>query len=288
LDNSNTWEEVFASTYKGPPAGNVYCIAITARSGSTWLGDLLARSRLLGDPREYFNINAAQYSIHTSGCGSLGDYYRYLRTLRRSGDVFGFEASYYHLEKLIDEGYEEVIDSVGNWFMLRRRNYVAQSVSLYRAKSTGVFHSTQKQGDAIPEVPYDAYEIGRRLLGLMTAEFKMNRLFESRGISPVELWYEDLLNTEPEQIVDLFVRQLGIDTPADSDEQAMNYESSFEKLADNHSDYLIARFEEENPAMIAFWNTHRGEKPIRDFILRHPSYAHLTGVAKGASAAGAN
>lgn len=272
MNNTLTWDEVFSATYC-KPAELVYCIAFTARSGSSWLVDLLTKTRKLGDPREYFNQEAASYAISQSGCRNVRDYFDHIRTVRQSDGVFGLKAAYHHMSKLMDEGYGDLLERVDAWFLLRRRDYVAQAVSLYRASRSGVFHSYQRQGD-IADTPYECSPIVRFALGALVAEFHLAEYFRARAITPVELWYEDMVEEGAEAVIHQFLDRLGIDM-TESEIAAMNIQPSFEKLADERSAALAEQFRRENPAFIAFWDQGRGRKTVPEFMAAHPEYLEL-------------
>ena len=179
-----TWEEVFARISKRPRP-KTYGIAFTPRSGSTWISDVVRQSRALGSPGEYFNINAAFDSISLAACTSLEDYYAWLSRVRQTNGVFGFEISWPWLDLLEKEGKLSLLQGVDYWFLLRRRDFVLQAVSLYLASSSGVFH-LRHEGEQGAErrvesgdVEYDADAIAESLLQVMHGEFYLNRYFKA-------------------------------------------------------------------------------------------------------------
>ncbi|MDZ7782125.1 MAG: Stf0 family sulfotransferase [Halioglobus sp.] len=210
MENWQTWEETFASLPLHP-AECVYGIAFTPRSGSTWLGQVIAASGILGDPREYFNQRAANFTVAHSACKNVWQYYNYIKTVKQSDGVFGFEIAYFHLSRLLQEGYESLFNDVVTWLYLRRRDYIAQAVSHYKANYTGVFHSTQKAGEQ-KEVPYDPAHIKRHALAIMAEEKRFLDFFHRLKVSPAELWYEDLLVLSDEDIVRTVVHSLGLES----------------------------------------------------------------------------
>ena len=277
MSNSKTWQEIFSAT-PSIPAARTYCIAFTPRSGSTWLGDTLKRSQNFGDPREYFNADAANYIISHSKASSLPEYFEYLKTVRQSNGLFGFEVTHQHIAKLMKEGYADIMDDVDTWFCLRRKNFVAQAVSLYRASHTGVYHSHQKQQSGLEETPYNQEKIARVALNLMAAEFRLQKFFTEREIKPKELWYEEITALPPSRILQIFAEEIGQPerVPQSSAEPAED--SQLEKVSDNDSEILISRFKEKNQAFIDYWDEHRGQKSIMQFCSKHPAYAIKTQI----------
>lgn len=255
-----TWEETFASL-PHKPAECIYGIAFTARSGSTWLGQVIAASGVLGDPREYFNQNAASYTVTNSACSNVREYYEYLKTVKQSDGVFGFEIAYFHLSRLLQEGYGDLLDDVGTWILLRRKDYIAQAVSHYKANYTGVFHSTQGAGE-VSEAPYDPKEIRKYALALLSAEKDFADFFSRAQVSPAELWYEDLIRLSHAEIVATVIQLFGSKlTLANPENQAGQPQKKpvLQKLANRNSDEFIERFRKEHPEFVHYWDENRGK-----------------------------
>lgn len=255
MSKATTWDEVFSSVHS-TPADKLYCIAFTARSGSTWLGDILCKTGRLGDPREYFNHMAAKYMISHSTAANLREYYEYIKTVSQTDGVFGVEVSYHQMVKYAQEGYPDLLNDIQTWFFLRRKDYVAQAVSLYRATQSGIFHSPGKAAE-VPETPYNASEIERFARSALAAEYYFSQFFENKGIKAKELWYEDLLELQTHEIVNLFLEDIGLPRQA-----AETIESKFTKLSDSCSENLINRFKSENAEFISYWDEWRGKRAV--------------------------
>ncbi len=270
MTNQKTWREVFA-TDSSKRAKSVYCIGFTPRSGSTWLGSILSNSAVLGDPKEYFNLEAAQYAISSSGATDVREYFQYLKAVKQTKSVFGVEMAYNHVSKLVDEGYSDILDDIDEWFFLRRRDYIAQAVSLYRASQSGIFHAYQ-QKETMPETPYDGDKISRFALAAMASEYLFDAFFTERGITYLEIWYEDMLEMTPTQMVKIFTRRLKISSADIADPDNLEDRTAFRKLSDENSIYLAERFRQEKPEFLEYWDKNRGLKTIPDFMTAHPSY----------------
>lgn len=277
MNNRKTWQDIF-SAVPSIPAAQTYCIAFTPRSGSTWLGDTLMRSGNFGDPKEYFNIEAANYIISHSKASSLSEYYDYLKTVRQSNGLFGFEVTHQHIVKLTEEGYASVLDDVDFWFRLRRKDFVAQAVSRYRASHTGVYHSYQKQQRALRETPYDQTAIARMALNLMGAEFRLQKFFAEREVEPKNLWYEEITVLPPSRILQMFAGEIGQPERAPEGNTETAEASQLEKVSDNNSEALISQFKEKNQVFTDYWDEHRGQKTIGQFCSKHPIYAIKTQI----------
>ena len=269
-DQPESWEEIFSRQYR-EPAATKYCIAFTPRSGSTWLGDILVRSGVLGEPREYFNREAAALTVRRSTAYNVPDYYRYIKTMLQTSGVFGFEITYPHLSEALAAAGTGLFDDVDAWFFLRRRDYVAQAVSLYRAAHSGVFHGQDGRRYA-PDSPYDGGRIAQNVLNLMDAEFGLATYFAAHDLAPVELWYEDLVAQAPWSILERFFDRLGLPPGERPDRASLDLESAFVRLADEHSAVLVECFRAENVQLLDFWDAHRGSAPAHEFTARFPGY----------------
>ena len=122
-----------------PDATRRYAIFFVARSGSTWLADLLSRQLDLGKPREYLNINMVGRFAAEMNAGTLADYLALLRRKRATANgVFGIKVDVSQLSALIaglpfTEAFHGHV-----WFYLRRSNFVAQAISHYKAMASGL------------------------------------------------------------------------------------------------------------------------------------------------------
>jgi len=266
------WKDAFA-TNPIEPAATVYCIAFTPRSGSTWLGDILHKTGALGDPKEWFNPQSARHAIKQSGCHDIHEYYRYLRTVKQQRGVFGFEIAYQHLALLRKEGYSSLFADINHWFFLRRRDYIAQAVSLHRASRTGIFHSNQQQEKSYPQVDYDNQQIANFALKVVFSEFRFKKYFSDNMLATTDIWYEDFLSMPATEIPNVFRRQLG--QAVDHSGEQAGHDSDFQKTSDESSSSMISRFREQNPAFVNYWDKHRGLRGVTRFLARHPSYASV-------------
>lgn len=274
MQRQPTWREIFSPNAETEPK-KIYCIAFTPRSGSTWLAHLVENSQALGVPREWFNPHAASHTIDHCGAGNFPEYYQHIKRFHTVNNAFGFEVAYPHFDKLLQEGYGYVLEEVNAWIFLRRKDFVAQAVSLYRALHSGVYHI---RGDsAAPEVPleYDRDRIAKLAFNLMNREWRFLQYFERKSIDPSMLWYEDLLSMKAEDILALLASIVGVDISNTNEALASAGETDFRITSDDSSKTMIERFKQENSELMNFWNEFRGTCPADRFVDEHPSYADV-------------
>jgi len=252
------WQNVFDGIRSGE-ATTMYCIVFTPRSGSTWLGDVLTRSKMLGIPKEWFNTEAAGETIRQSGCRDINQYYEYLKCVKTTQQVFGMEITWPQHRGVVEESRSDYfLSDIPHWFYLRRRDYVAQGVSLFKAINSGVFHSVQT-GKQAREVVYDGAEIENLVNRIMRQEYAWKGYFEGLDRTPHPLWYEDIVQTPPSRLVRDFAGKIDIDI-AENDPDTANITPALKKIGDTDSENMCLRFREDYANRISYWDEHRGTR----------------------------
>ena len=114
--------------------------------------------------------------------------------------VAGIQLSRYQAEWLC-----ELLDDPAKFlamvrpFYLRRKNIVAQAISLYRSASSGYFHSYQSEiaRERSEAVPYAPDHILKRIASIVENEIWFEKLFSVHDIVPIRFFYEDLIESMP-------------------------------------------------------------------------------------------
>lgn len=254
----NEWPGIFGESGRIRSIKHKYAIAFTARSGSTWLGDILTKSHSLGQPKEWLSTDAAKSTILKSGCGDIGQYYRYIQEKFGGSGVFGVEITWPQFQMANMEAQTtNILSDIPVWFFLRRRDFVAQAVSLHKAISTGHFHST-RDSDEKPEVEYDENSLHVLVARIMRQEFYWRNFFKKGNLSPTPLWYEDMVKMRPLDIVGLFHGSIGLAEPDSHRRQASIADSQFSKIASAQSQDYAEIFRRDNSEVVSFWEENRG------------------------------
>lgn len=202
--------ESCAPKYKLQPAAGRpnYLIFFTPRSGSSWLTELLRINGSMGDPKEWFNPNFIPKLAKRLGTRSVDDY---ISTVSHTGrdkktHVFGSEITYFQLAILNDMA--DIFDHLPmggtHFFYLRRKDIVQQAISLYRATSTGEFHSAKLIESQRKTAEYDSAAIEKWLRHILVQETGFYKFFAKRGITPRTLTYERMREVGPEAVVNFF------------------------------------------------------------------------------------
>jgi LPS sulfotransferase NodH len=176
--------------FSGQPQS--YLLATTPRCGGHYLGHLLRETALLGCPLEYFSkgrVRDWQEKLSTKTPEAL---YRGLFRRRTSPNGwFGVKAHWPQFEPILtNEGLYRIFRFC-RFVQLVRRDRVAQAVSLSIADQTGAwisFHEAKKRPS------YDFAAISGAIEGISRQLSEWERFFERNGISPLVLYYEDLIS----------------------------------------------------------------------------------------------
>lgn len=181
----------------------LYLIFLTPRSGSTWLTELAIGTGRLGQPQEWFNEGFLASDFPALGCRpprmrGLTDINNYFSAIVDEGNgVAGVELSLHQAEALfshIETG--QKVDWPTEVFFLRRRDIVAQAISLYRSISSGRWHSYDagaSEAAKFETCPYDFDEILKWLKYLVQMEHEFLARFAEWSLKPVPLYYEDIV-----------------------------------------------------------------------------------------------
>jgi LPS sulfotransferase NodH len=181
-----------------------YIIAFTFRSGSNLLCEYLTAAGL-GAPTEYFQYplgvaNRYWYELCSVAPDDHRTFVRELVARRSRGGLFGTKITWDQKSALIQalhsEGTDEPsLDDVlpnAHWIHLRRRDYLGQAISLWRAIKTGQWVSNTPLAPGQSEPEYDFLGIYIRLANLMIEDMLWEEYFVRCAITPLTIWYEDL------------------------------------------------------------------------------------------------
>lgn len=268
---STQWQEIFEGI-TASEAKQKYCIAFTARSGSTWLENLIHQTGFLGIPQEWFNPDAARNTVNVSTCRDLPQYYQYLKIARKNADVFAMQLTWPQAQLVFNAGYPNLFDDIQHWFYLRRLDYVAQGVSLDKAVRSGHFHSTQKDREK-KVVSYDEKMIITHTLRILAHEFMYETFFNRRRIKPETLWYEELVSYTTQAVLIRFIEALQLPKSAYEHINLGTVKSRFEKVGDEQNESMINQFKREHPEFVSYWDQYRGERSVEAFLGEYPRYA---------------
>jgi LPS sulfotransferase NodH len=168
-------------------------LCFTNRVGSNHLTDLLSLAGYgVRVAEEDFNSSTVLASAKAHKLQEFDAYLeRQLNATKKNGTcVWKIGAA--QLLWLANRGFVPDFFSQAGYLFLRRRDKIAQAVSLYKANKTGQYVGGPANGEE-PELEFDKEQIARALFDILRWEFHFSYFFELHGIKPFELWYEDLV-----------------------------------------------------------------------------------------------
>lgn len=248
-----------------------YIICATPRSGSTLLCNLLASTRMAGDPDSFFGGRfiswwAGQWGLpDRDAMGEKAFSAAYLEAAIRIGKggtpLFGLRLMRESVDDLnailahvlpslpSDRARFEKAFGALLYIHLARADTLAQAVSLVKAEQTGLWHiapdGTEIERLAPPREPrYDFHRIRREVETLEGYAAAWNAWFDEQGIEPLRIDYETL-SADPAATLIRVCGALGIPAPA-----ARDVKPGVARLADATSAEWMRRYRADSGSAV--------------------------------------
>ena len=223
----------------------------TPRTGSTYLGHELHRTQAGCFLEEWFNW----YSIpeeKTAEQETLYDYFiDKVHRYTTESNLFGIKFTwpqFLAINEIVP--ISSLFSNPITWLSLRRRNIVAQAISVNIADQTQIFHSFQIAAERdrnLSKVLYDQDTICETIEFLIFQETALDKWLAQNNASPLNIFYEDLVE-DSESTVRAIMSKLGVEPhpawPASLGPNPCN------KLEPELNLKFEARFRNENDAFI--------------------------------------
>lgn len=183
---------------QAPTPAVKYMIAMTPRSGSSYLCDVLGQTQRLGAPGEFLASSVVASNRSRAVATDSPDEYveLMLRRGRTANGVSGFKTSWFQFKSFTTVMRSPQVFSAYKVIYLTRRHLAAQAVSLYRMTSTRVSHTniehSSTQLEALEALPYDYDKIKSWHKHLLAQEQGWQDYFAQHSIHPLCITYEDI------------------------------------------------------------------------------------------------
>ncbi len=193
---------------------SVYVIAMTGRSGSTWLTSALKQIPGVGHPAEYFSESALRFHGDYSHDQSLEEHIGHLARSRSTGGRFGFKINPRRLDWLGQ--YIDLQHSFAppfcSWIDMKRRNIVKQAFSFARAHKSGKWHDFTNRAKAPVDGP-DAAEtapdfhpvedrmVWHHLAMILGQEQQIETFYRTTGFQPLRIFYEEISDSKAQLLI---------------------------------------------------------------------------------------
>lgn len=191
-------------------------LLFTSRSGTTFFVDVLNRTGELGHIREHMNGYMQKTGATKWRAKSMSDYVaKSVQRHTTDNGVYGFKGTAEALLPLIQIG--ELPDNAAewSWITVRREDIVSQAISLYRAKSTGVWHNRGRRSSSEkpPMPPYDFAAIEKQVNLIQRRQGQIERFISHHGLQPLRLVYEEFRD-DPTDALHAVFEHVGLPAPA--------------------------------------------------------------------------
>lgn len=185
-------------------------ICTSPRSGSTYLGQLLSSTGVLGKPLEYFNLPVRRGRNPDYPAGRRQQIRRVLVDGATSNGIYGVKAFANHFLTISKRADPFVALPNLKLVRLKRRDLLGQAISLARARQTGQYSSRAPE-HAPPA--YDRERICYYVRYLVKEEQAWDAIVACAGVTPLILEYEEVLR-DPQGAVDRISAAMGVQEPA--------------------------------------------------------------------------
>lgn len=192
----------------------VLAILFASRSGSNYLGQLLSSTGWFREIGESFRPSQLSKIRDRYGLRDRRDAAQWMIDNRGTAHAFGFKAGFTVLVAAAELGFLTEVFERTQFVLLRRRDQVAQAVSLVKSKLSGRTHSGQPEARPLTDSDYDAGAIAFELSNIVEVDGQLAEFLERLGKPAPVLYYEDIC-AEPTRHVEQVCRLMGLEMPAD-------------------------------------------------------------------------
>lgn len=220
-----------------------YIIAITPRSGSSYLCDLIKQTRLLGSPDEYLNHQFIPNILKKIPANNADDYLKnIIKKFQSKNGVSGLKVSWFQFNDFCNTLQEPAVFKQFKYIYLMRRDLYLQSVSLYKATESNVFHTNiAHEVEAklkLNNLEYNYVKLEQWYRHIVSQESGWRRFFLSSNIVPLCITYEEIEENISE-VIERILNYLNIERETQSTKPV---ESIFKKIGDRQSIEWACKF----------------------------------------------
>jgi LPS sulfotransferase NodH len=177
-----------------------YILAVTPRSGSTFLCDVLKKTQVLGHPHEFLNEAFIPRCLTNKIPAKTPDTYfkNITKAWKTKNGVAGIKASWFQFNNLYTLLVDSTVISEYKFIYLTRSDLALQAVSLYKATESSVFHSvatpSEEAIEKLNNLEYDFEKIDFWYQHIVAQEQGWEAFFSLHNISPLRINYDDVVH----------------------------------------------------------------------------------------------
>jgi LPS sulfotransferase NodH len=194
-----------------------FAICTSPRSGSNYLGEILAATGVLGRPLAYFNTVGRRQETPDYPEDVHAQVQWILSKSATPNGIYGLKVFPEHLAHALKR--VDLFTALPglHFLQLRRRDRLGQAISWARAEQTRQYRATQNPR---AEPNYDCRLIMTQLVAIARAEASWDVYFSRTGQTAHALFYEDV-EAEPEHAVRAVADLMGVEGGAPIDRKAI-------------------------------------------------------------------
>lgn len=221
----------------------ILIILFASRSGSNYLGQLLSSTGWFREINESFRPSQLDKIRSRYALADMNEAAQWMIDHRGTRRAFGFKAGFNVLVSAAELGFLHEVLHRAHIVLLRRRDRLAQAVSILKMNLTGRTHSGQPQDRILTDDDYDARAISFQMGKIEEVSNQFADLVQRLGKTATILHYEDIC-AQPEQHVATVCELMGLAMPANFQPKVR-----VQVLRDDLTDRWIERFRNENPSV---------------------------------------
>ncbi len=175
----------------------IYIIAITPRSGSSYLSSIMRNSKLMGSPSELLPPAFMKNILKRIPAKNPDEYLRnVLKKTQTNNKVAGLKASWFQFKRFINTLEDRSVLTKFKYIYLYRRDVVQQAVSLYKATESNLFHTNIDHSEDTIEkaknLEYSYEKIKKWKERIERGEREWLNFFRDNKIHPLTITYEQV------------------------------------------------------------------------------------------------
>ena len=192
-----------------PAGARLLFLCFTNRSGSNYLGNVLAAAGLTPNAEELFNADLVFETCAANRLASFQHYFSHVvRTRSRQGN-FLTKVAAEHLALLLQSGILQQVLPVSHFIVIERADKLAQAISLSIAEQTQQWAWYLPAAIPESELSYSGRRIAELIDVITEQEVAASRFLALNGIVPLKVNYE-LLVQRPQLAVDRVTNHIGL------------------------------------------------------------------------------
>lgn len=228
-----------------------YIIAMTPRSGSSHLCDVMKNTKLFGNPGEFLPAEFIPKIILRAPANNADDYLvNVLKVLQSENGVSGVKTSWFQFQLFCGALKNRSVIRKYKYVYLVRRDVAVQAVSLYKATESSFFHTNISHSEDVlnknRQLEYNYEKINKWHKHILAQEDGWQKYFLLNNIFPLCITYEDI-ESDVAGVVKRIAAYIGL-----SPESADNIPtiSMFKKIGDRKNIEWACQFVLENDEQV--------------------------------------